>query len=172
MVIFAVQTVVAVLFLGGWDGVEKGSDGDRGLGVEAKGCDGGLQKGEEVAPEVVEFEKKVLEIRMMARVAREDEKKEFDDGNGGENQVSGGLSELKRRNLMVVADEKASGKRRNGDKNSGLKGRRRSGVLGSNAKGVRDSPQGFNGMKRKDNHVGNASFIYFSGVFFSNWNPF
>ncbi|KAH7655023.1 hypothetical protein IHE45_19G178500 [Dioscorea alata] len=152
MAIFAVQTVVAVLFLGGWDGAETGSDGDRGLGVEAKGSDGGLQKGEEVAPEAVEFEKKVLEIRMMARVAREDEKKELDDGNGGENQVSGGLSELKRRNLMVVADEKASGKRRNGDKSSGLKGRRRSGVLGFNAKGVRDSPQGFNGMKRKDNH--------------------
>ncbi|KAM0951128.1 hypothetical protein DsansV1_C04g0048711 [Dioscorea sansibarensis] len=150
--LFAVQTVVAVLFLGGWGGEGKRSDGDRGLGVEAKGSGGGLQKGEEVAPEVVEFEKKVLEIRMMARVAREDERKELDDGNRGESQVGGGLSELKRRNLMVVVDEKASGKRRNGDQSSGLKSRRRIGVLGSDAKAVRDAPRGFNGRKRKDNH--------------------
>ncbi|KAJ0976272.1 hypothetical protein J5N97_018237 [Dioscorea zingiberensis] len=138
--LLAVQTVVAVLFLGGWGVEEKGSDGD-----------GGLEKREGDTIEEVEFEKKVLEIRMMARDAREEERKELDGGNGGESE--GGMSELRRRNLMVAVDEKTSRKRSNGSSGS-PKGR--IGVLRSNAKKIQSVPKGFNGMKRNGKSKGHT----------------
>lgn len=91
----AVQTVVAVWFLGGVAGEEGNGSGK--LKVE-EGRVGSA------ASEVAEFQK-ILEIRAMAKEARETERRELSEESGAQGKLSRKISSLRKRSPKVILDE-------------------------------------------------------------------
>ncbi|URE28423.1 TspO/MBR family [Musa troglodytarum] len=91
-VLLAVQTVVAVWFLGG----ERNGPSEQGM-TEGKA-------GIEVR-EAMELDKKVLEIRAMAKKARETERRELAEDSGVKGEVGKKLGWLKKTAAKVILDE-------------------------------------------------------------------
>nr|XP_010931644.2 LOW QUALITY PROTEIN: uncharacterized protein LOC105052511 [Elaeis guineensis] len=148
--LLAVQTVVAVWFLGG-ESVED-SRGREEQGRKAR-------KVENVADETVEeFERMMLEIRAMAKEARENERKDLAEGNRVKEEVGRGLDRVRKSFAQVILDENSSSsssssKGRDGKRSGGKSNeKRKPGLLSSIAK-TTDVPKGFSGSKGKDESV-------------------
>ncbi|WOL03307.1 hypothetical protein Cni_G12027 [Canna indica] len=94
--LLAVQTVVAVWFFGGFGGEEGSRAGEQGL----------LKETAREASEELELEKKVSEIRAMAKEARETERRELAEDSGGiKGEVDKRLGRFRKSATKVILDE-------------------------------------------------------------------
>ncbi|KAG1365228.1 hypothetical protein COCNU_12G002280 [Cocos nucifera] len=151
--LLAVQTVVAAWFLGG-ESVEDSRGRDE-QGRKAR-------KVEKAAVESVgEFERMMLEIRAMAKEARENERKDLAEGDRVKEEVGRGLDRVRKSFAQIILDENNSSsssssssfKGRDGKRSGGKSNeKRKPGLLSSIAK-TRDVPKGFSGSKGKDESV-------------------
>ncbi|KAG6505322.1 uncharacterized protein LOC121986005 isoform X1 [Zingiber officinale] len=91
----AVQTMVAVWFLGGVGGEEGNGSGNRKVEEGRVGS---------AASQVAEFQK-ILEIRAMAKEARETERRELSEDSGVQGELSKKISSLRKRSPKVILDE-------------------------------------------------------------------
>ncbi|KAG6475391.1 hypothetical protein ZIOFF_064610 [Zingiber officinale] len=89
------QTMVAVWFLGGVGGEEGNGSGMRKVEEGRLGS---------AASQVAEFQK-ILEIRAMAKEARETERRELSEDSGVQGELSKKISSLRKRSPKVILDE-------------------------------------------------------------------
>lgn len=143
------QTAVAVLFFGCSSFEEKGMSGEQGKEVKV-----GRLVGDHM-----EFERKVLEIRAMAKEARERERKDLaTDESEIKEEMSRRLDTLRKRGTQIILDDDGDG-RSSSPKDAAGKmdcgrssSQRKVGFFSSNAKS-RTAPKGFSGLKINADHV-------------------